>query len=165
VVRGYNPLSEFSEDFCGKVSVSRLREGHNPGESMILEKETYHIRQAIFEVNREMGTGFLENVYQECLMAELRNCSIPFVPQPSVKIRYKGLELSHPYIPDFICYGNIIVEIKSVKTILPEHQAQILNYLKATKHKLGLLVNFGTYPKAQIQRFLYSADRFKHPRG
>lgn len=127
---------------------------------MILTNETYLIRQAIFEVNREMGCGFLENVYQECLCAEFQNCSVPFAAQPRVKIRYKGLELSQPYIPDFICYGKIIVEIKSVKTLLPEHQAQILNYLKATQVELGLLVNFGTHPKAQIQRFVSSADRF-----
>jgi GxxExxY protein len=112
-----------------------------------------------------MGCGFLEKVYHECLFAEFQDRSIPFVSQPRVKIRYKGFELTHPYIPDFICFGKIIIEIKAVKTLLPEHQAQILNYLKAARMELGLLVNFGTHPKAQIQRYVSSTDRGRLPGG
>jgi len=130
---------------------------------MIFEKQTYLIRKSIFEVNREMGSGFLERVYQECLITEFRARSIPFISQPEIKIRYKGIELSQPYIPDFICFESIIVEIKAVKALLPEHQAQILNYLKAAQAALGLLVNFGTHPKAQIQRFIASSTRSNIP--
>ncbi len=121
---------------------------------MLLKQESYRVRKAVYEVNREMGCGFLESVYQECLMAEFENVSIPFVAQPKLKITYKGRHLTQCYIPDFVCYGKIIVELKSVKNLLPEHQAQIINYLRASKLEVGFLVNFGTSPKAQIQRFV-----------
>jgi len=130
---------------------------------LIFQNETYRIREAIFEVNREMGSGFLEHVYQECLITEFQSGSIPFVSQPRIRIRYKDHALTQPYIPDFICYGKIIVEIKSVRALLPEHQAQILNYLKATRLEVGLLANFGGYPKAEIQRFVSTAGN-KQPR-
>jgi len=120
--------------------------------SLLFEDETYAIRGAIFEVYREMGCGFLEAVYQECLEKELKNKGIPFVAQPELKLNYKGEPLLQTYKPDFICYDQIILEIKSVKEIAPEHKAQVLNYLKATGLRLGLLVNFGSHPKAQIDR-------------
>lgn len=120
---------------------------------LIYESETYAIRGAIFEVYREMGCGFLEAVYQECLEKELRINDIPYVAQPELRLVYKEEQLEQTYKPDFICYDKIIVELKVVKEIAPEHQAQLINYLKATKMKLGLLVNFGSYPQAQIERF------------
>jgi len=102
-----------------------------------------------------MGCGFLEAVYQECLEKELTQRAIPFVAQQPLQLAYKkGENLRQTYKPDLICYGQIIVEIKAVKDIAPEHQAQVLNYLKATGMKLGLLVNFGTYPKASITRLV-----------
>lgn len=77
---------------------------------------------------------------------------IPFVAQQELKLIYKGEVLRQTYKPDLICYGQVIVELKAVKEVSPEHKAQLLNYLKATGMKLGLLVNFGTYPKASIIR-------------
>jgi GxxExxY protein len=121
---------------------------------LIFKDETYAIRGAVYEVYREMGCGFLESVYQECLERELKNQSIPFISQQELKLNYKGNELIQTYKPDLICYEKIIIELKAVKALLPEHKAQIMNYLKAAKLKLGLLVNFGSYPKAQIERFV-----------
>ena len=121
--------------------------------AIIYKEESYAIQGAIFEVYREMGCGFLEAVYQECLEKELAKQEIPFVSQPELKLFYKSKELQKTYKPDLICFGRIIVELKAVKEIVPEHEAQILNYLKAADMKLGLLVNFGSYPKSTIKRF------------
>lgn len=118
-----------------------------------LEQEAYAIRGAVFEVSREMGIGFLEAVYQECLEKEFRQQSIPYVRHPNLKLAYKGDPLVQIYTPDFICFGKIIIELKVAETIIDGHRAQIINYLKATKLQLGLLVNFGAHPKAQIERF------------
>ncbi len=116
------------------------------------EHESYAIRGAVFEVYREMGCGFLESVYQECLEQELRLRNIPFAAQPELTLCYKGERLQQIYKPDFVCYDKIILELKAVKEIAPEHQAQVINYLKATGMKLGLLINFGAYPKATVRR-------------
>ena len=121
-------------------------------EKILYRDETFQIQGAIFEVYKEMGCGFLEAVYQECLEIELTKRQIPFVSQRGLKIFYKEEPLSLKYVPDLICYDKIIVELKAVRDIVPEHKAQILNYLKATSMNLGLLVNFGAYPKVQIIR-------------
>ncbi|MES9941050.1 MAG: GxxExxY protein [Candidatus Thiodiazotropha sp. 6PLUC2] len=121
---------------------------------LIFEEKTFAIRGAVFEVYREMGSGFLEQVYQECLDHELTSRGIPFMSRPALKLNYKDERLHQTYIPDLICYKQIIVELKAVKNIAPEHKAQVLNYLKATNLKLGLLVNFGSHPKAQIERLI-----------
>ena len=118
------------------------------------EEESYQIRGAIFEVYREMGCGFLEAVYQECLEKELGKQGIPFVAQRELALHYKGDRLEQIYKPDFICLEKIIVEIKAVKELANEHRAQVHNYLKATGLELGLLVNFGHYPKAEIERIV-----------
>ncbi len=127
-------------------------ENHERHEKVFFKEESYLIQGAIFEVYREMGCGFLEAVYQECLEKELHLRGIPFVAQPELALSYKGDRLRLAYKPDLICYGQIIVELKAVKEVAAEHKAQVLNYLKATGMKLGLLVNFGTYPKANIIR-------------
>jgi len=127
-------------------------ERHEKHEKILFKEECYDIQGAIFEVYREMGCGFLESVYQECLEKELSKRGIPFVAQQELQLTYKGEPLQQTYRPDLICYGQIIVELKALKDIAPEHKAQVINYLKATGIKLGLLVNFGTYPKASITR-------------
>ena len=123
---------------------------------MILDfkEEVYEINGAVFDVYREMGCGFLESVYQECLAKELSFRNIPFREQVELNLAYKGIPLAQKYKPDFICFESIIVEIKAVKDIKDEHRAQLINYLKATNFKVGLLVNFGHYPKATIERFV-----------
>ena len=122
---------------------------------IILKDESYKIQGAIFEVYREMGCGFLEAVYQECLEKELAKQNIPFASQPELNLCYKGEKLRQTYKPDIICYNEIILELKAVKQTAPEHKAQVINYLKATGMKLGLLVNFGAHPKAEIIRLAF----------
>ena len=121
---------------------------------LFLEEESYAIRGAAFEVYREMGCGFLEAVYQECMEKELAKRKIPFVAQPELRISYKGEPLGHIYKPDLICFNAIIVELKALSSTTGEHKGQLLNYLKATGIKLGLLVNFGAYPKATVERII-----------
>jgi GxxExxY protein len=116
--------------------------------------ESYRIRGAIFEVYREMGCGFLEAVYQECLEREFIRAGIPFFAQRELVLQYKGEPLVQTYRPDFICFDLIIIELKAVKELGNEHRAQVHNYLKATGLQLGLLVNFGHYPKAEIERIV-----------
>ncbi len=122
---------------------------------LLFKDECYRIQGAIFEVYREKGCGFLEPVYQECLEIEFGMQGIPFVSQQELKLSYKGIQLRQTYKPDFICYGEIIIELKALSQITGEHRAQVINYLKATGKQLGLLVNFGSYPKATVERLVY----------
>ena len=108
----------------------------------IYKEESYAINGALFSVHRELGVGFLERVYQDALEYEFRERGIPYEREKNIKIMYKGKPLGEPYRADFVCYGKIIIELKAVKTLEDTHYAQILNYLKATKMKLGILVNF-----------------------
>jgi GxxExxY protein len=120
---------------------------------MIYKKETYDIVGAAMEVHRCLGQGFLESVYQEALELELKNRKIPYVPQKQIEIYYKQQLLNKLFIADLYCYDGIIVELKSVSTILPVHEAQIINYLKATKKELGIIINFGT-DSLEYKRYL-----------
>lgn len=121
---------------------------------LLYPDESYKIQGAIFEVYKEMGSGFLESVYQECLSLEFQLGDIPFYPQASVPLEYKGTTLKQKYIPDFVCYDGIIVEIKAIDEITNKHKAQVINYLKASGCELGLLVNFGAFPKVDIHRLI-----------
>lgn len=122
--------------------------------ALVYEEETYKILGACFEVYKVKGCGFLEAVYQECLEIELGLQSIPFQPLSELTLTYKGRTLKQTYIPDFICFGKIILEIKAVSALADEHRAQLHNYLKATGHRVGLLVNFGHYPKVEYERII-----------
>ena len=115
-------------------------------ETLIYSDESYQVKGAAMEVYKTLGNGFLEAVYQECLTIEFRKRGIPFDSQRSLSLFYQGQRLAQTYKPDFICYDKIIVELKAVSKINSEHQAQVMNYLKATGHQLGLLFNFGHYP-------------------
>lgn len=121
---------------------------------ILLKDESYRIMGACFEVYNEMGCGFLEAVYQECLGIEFADRNVPFIPQQKLDLRYKANPLKSVYIPDFVCFGQIIVEIKALSELTNEHRAQIHNYLKATGFKLGLLVNFGAPGKVQYERIV-----------
>jgi GxxExxY protein len=121
---------------------------------LLYEKETYAMLGSCFEVYKEKGNGFLEPVYQECLEIELGLQQILFSPQATLRLSYKGRELRQRYIPDFMCYEKVIVELKAVTNLTDEHRAQLLNYLKATGYRVGLLVNFGHYPKLEHERFI-----------
>lgn len=110
---------------------------------LYFKDECYKIVGCAMEVHRELGSGFLEAVYQEALTLEFDNQGIPNRSQKEIDIYYKEKLLNKKYISDFICFDEIIVELKTVDKLKSEHYAQVLNYLKATNCKLGLLINFG----------------------
>jgi len=128
---------------------------------ILFKEESYRITGACFEVYREKGCGFHEPVYQECMEIELRLQGIPFVAQPPLALEYKQCPLRSKYEPDFICHGQIILELKAVAELNDEHRAQVMNYLRATGLKLGLLVNLGHYPKAQAERIVVGKGRYE----
>jgi GxxExxY protein len=120
---------------------------------LLYENDAFQIRGAIFEVYRAMGAGFLEAVYQECLEVEFSRRGVAFEACKPLGLIYRGQPLRQTYVADFICYDRIIVELKAARAIAPEHRAQTINYLRATGMKLGLLVNFGSAPRVEIERF------------
>ena len=121
---------------------------------LLFPEESFRIRGACFEVYKLKGCGFTEPIYQECLETELELQAIPFDPQQQFPLLYKGRRLKHTFIPDLVCFGKIILELKAVPNLTDEHRAQIIHYLQATGMQLGLLINFGHFPKIQIERFL-----------
>jgi GxxExxY protein len=122
--------------------------------ALLFGEETCKVLGACFEVYKDKGCGFLEAVYQECLEIELGLQRIVFQPQAELFLNYTGRTLKQTYFPDFICFGKIIVEIKAVTQLADEHRAQLHNYLKATGYRVGLLVNFGHYPKVEHERII-----------
>lgn len=121
---------------------------------IIYREESYKIMGACFEVYKEKGCGFTESVYQECLQIEFRNQGIPFVAQPVIELEFKGTKLDQYFKPDFVCFDSIVVELKALSKLIDEHRAQVLNYLHALDFRLGLLVNFGHYPKVEYERIV-----------
>jgi GxxExxY protein len=121
---------------------------------MIYPEESYKIMGACFEVYNDKGCGFLEPIYQECMELELALQAIPSRAQVALPLTYKGHLLRQNYRPDFECYGKIILELKAVEKLADEHVAQVLNYLNATGYELGVLVNFGHYPKLEYKRIV-----------
>jgi GxxExxY protein len=119
---------------------------------IIYKKESYAIIGACFEVYNAKGCGFLEPVYHECLAIEFEHQRIPAISKPSLALSYRGRPLLQTYAPDFICFEKIILELKTASKLADEHRAQLLNYLHATGLELGLLVNFGHYPKLEYER-------------
>ena len=104
------------------------------------------------KVHNELGPGFTEKVYQEALAIEFTERGIPFTREKEMHAIYKGIMLEGTFIPDFICYDKIILELKAAKELLPEHSAQLFNYLRGANMRLGLLVNFNHYPGVDIRR-------------
>lgn len=120
---------------------------------LLFKDESYQIISACMRVHSELGAGFLEAVYQEALTIELKTTGIPFEKEKPIDIYYKDHLLEKKYLADFVCYERIILEIKAVKDFNGEHFSQVLNYLKATNLRLGLLVNFGSQ-SLQYKRFI-----------
>ena len=108
------------------------------------DAETYAIIGAAMEVHRELGHGFLEAVYQDALAAELEHRGIQFERELEIPIMYKGARLPSSYRSDFVCFGTIIVELKALGGLTGAEESQVINYLKATGMKRGILLNFGT---------------------
>ncbi len=123
--------------------------------SDMLNQEGYNLIGAAFEVYNEFGNGFLEEVYQECLEKELLFQKIPFCPKSELSLFYKGELLKKKYIPDLFVYNEIIVELKAAKQLNTDHDAQLLNYLKITKKRVGYLINFGAPGSLEWKRMVY----------
>ncbi len=116
--------------------------------------QTHTIIGAAFEVHRELGHGFLEVVYREALSLEFLGQLIPYEKEVYLPVFYKKQLLGCSYRADFVCYGEVIVELKALATLTNVDQAQLLNYLKATGCKRGLLLNFGS-PTLQVKRLVF----------
>ncbi len=119
------------------------------------DEKTYRIIGAAMEVHKELGCGFLEAVYQEAMEREFTCQEIPFLGQPVVQIFYKENPLNKTYQPDFICYDQVIVEIKAISNLSGIEKAQLINYLKASELRIGLLLNFGS-KSLEYKRFIYN---------
>ena len=122
------------------------------------DPRTYAIIGAAMEVHRHLGCGFLEPVYQEAMAIELTNRNIPFLDQIKLSLEYKGQPLEAHYKPDFICFNSVVVELKALNRMGGTEEAQVINYLKATGHEVGLLINFGGR-SLEHRRFVYTAKR------
>jgi len=122
---------------------------------MVRDERTYKIIGAAIEVHKELGCGFLEAIYQEALKREFSAQKMPFKSQPVIEISYKGKPLDKTYQPDFVCFNVIIVEIKALAKLTGIEEAQLINYLKATGLKVGLLLNFGS-KSLEYKRFVYN---------
>ncbi|MEI9892786.1 MAG: GxxExxY protein [Chthoniobacter sp.] len=121
---------------------------------VLYKDESYRIIGACFEVYKDKGCGYHEPVYQECLGFEFDLQDLPAIAKPRLELEYKGHRLEQKFEPDFVCFGKIIVELKALSHLIDEHSAQLMNYLKATGFKLGLLVNFGHHPRLEYLRIV-----------
>lgn len=119
---------------------------------LLFKQQSYDIIGAAMSVYNTLGPGFLEPVYQEALEIEFKRRNIPYEREKEIKIYYDGIELSKTYRADFVIYGNVIVELKAVSCLDDGNRAQLINYLKATNMKLGLLLNFGNYKGLEYER-------------
>ncbi|MCQ3937812.1 MAG: GxxExxY protein [Chloroflexi bacterium] len=122
---------------------------------LLYKDEVFAIIGAAMEVHRTLGHGFLEPVYQEAMEIESSERKIPFVSQQVLQIRYKQHILKKEYIADMVCFEKIIVEFKALDKLTGREEAQVINYLKATGYKVGVLINFGSHPKLEWKRFVY----------
>ena len=122
--------------------------------NLIYREEVYGIIGACFEVYNELGSGFLEDVYQEALEREFAIRSIPYLPKPNLGIFYKGSLLRKKYEPDFVLHFKIISERKALKALNDDHRSQVQNYLKASRYQVGLLANFGKPQELEYERIV-----------
>jgi GxxExxY protein len=121
---------------------------------LLLKDEVYAVVGAAIEVHKELGPGFLEPIYQEAMEIELEKRSIAFEPQKPLAVKYKGQILAKAYVVDLLCFGSLIVELKAQEKLSGKEEAQVLNYLKASELKVGVLINFGSHGKLEWKRFV-----------
>jgi GxxExxY protein len=143
-----------SNSIDGPLNTLKDAKMKNLVEDLVYKQEAYAIIGGCFAVYKDKGCGFLEAVYQECLEIEFKHLKLPAVPKPLLSLSYREHPLRQTYQPDFVCFGKIVLELKAVSDLVDEHRAQVLNYLNATGHQLGLLVNFGHYPKLEWERMV-----------
>jgi GxxExxY protein len=122
----------------------------------IYKDEGYRLMGAAFEVYNEKGGGLAEEIYQECLELELDLRSIPFCSKQELTCQYKGRILKRRYVPDLFVFGCLVAELKSVAKLAPEHEAQLLNYMRITRQPVGYLINFGQKDSLEWKRFILS---------
>ena len=125
---------------------------------LIYKDEVYAIVGAAMEVYNQLGAGFLEPIYQEAMEIETLERKIPTKPQHNIEVIYKGQRLKKFYIADLLCYDQVIVELKAIDTLTSREESQLINYLKATGLKVGLLINFGSYGKLEWRRLVLTKD-------
>lgn len=119
-----------------------------------LQEEGYKFMAAVFAVHNELGGGLDLTVYQESLEAELYDQSIPFDAKPPLTLHYKGHPLATPYHPDLLVYGAILVELKAVYQLLPEHEAHLFNSMRLAQKRVGYLINMGPLKKVEWRRYV-----------
>lgn len=122
---------------------------------LIFKEEVFTIIGAAMEVHTVLSSGYLEAVYQEALEIESRSRKLPFESQKVLQIRYKDHILKKEYIADLIYFDKIIVELKALDRLSGREESQLLNYLKATGMKVGVLINFGSHPKLEWKRLVF----------
>ena len=122
---------------------------------LLYKSEVFDIIGAAMDVHTELGSGFLEPVYQEALGIELALRGIPFEPKKPLRIWYKNKLLEKFYEPDFVCYEKIIVEIKALDQLTSREDSILLNYLKTSRLRVGVLINFGSHGKLEWKRFIH----------
>ncbi len=122
----------------------------------ISKDEGYKLMGAAFEVYNEQGFGLAEEIYQESLEIELGSRGIPFRSKQELKCFYKGRELKKRYVPDLFVFECLVTELKSVSQLAPEHEAQLINYMRITKQPVGYLINFGHKDTLEWKRFILS---------
>jgi GxxExxY protein len=121
---------------------------------LVFQEETYAVLGAAIEVHKELGSGFLEGVYQEAMELELADRKVDFEPRKELAVCYKGKPLRKAYEADLVCFGKIIAELKALDRLSGKEEAQILNYLKASGLKVGLLINFGSHGRLEWRRLI-----------
>jgi GxxExxY protein len=131
------------------------KKDHNDLVDLIFKDEVYAIVGCAMEVYNQLGNGFLESVYQEAMEIESHQRNIPFIAQKNIAIQYKEIMLSKQFIADLIYFDSIIVELKAVDNLSGKEESQIINYLKATQMRVGILINFGSRGKLEWKRFIY----------
>ena len=121
---------------------------------LLYKEEVYSINGAALEVHNNLGNGFLEPVYQEAFEIELATRQVPFLSQCEISIHYKEYQLQKKYRADLVAFERIIIELKAAENLTSIDESQIINYLKATRYRLGLLINFGA-SKLEWKRLIY----------
>ena len=132
---------------------------------LLYKKEVYTIIGAAIEVHKELGPGFLESVYEEAMVYESNEREIPHETQVKIPVYYKGHKLNKEFIADYVGFGKIIVEFKCIPKLTKVEEAQIINYLKATRIKVGLLINFGSHGKLEWKRYIRTGSSHEECEG
>ena len=122
--------------------------------SLLFEQESNLVLGACFEVFKDKGAGYLESVYHECLKIEFGLRGIPFLSKEKLPLSYKGVKLDSTFEPDFMCFSQIILEIKAISKLEVIHRAKVLHYLHSSGCRVGYLINFHSHPKLQFERYV-----------